>query len=673
MQRLTGFLDRFSRPIKITIQVAILAVILLAVTTVGFIEYSAQPGFCTNCHIMQPYYDSWKTSSHNDVKCISCHYAPGIKAEAMGKLQAANQVVKYITGAYGTKPWAEIEDAACLRSGCHTERELEGQVNYEGIRFDHSQHLGELRRGKRLRCTSCHSQIVQGSESLVFQGVSIGAAHLRVTAVTCYLCHFKDRPPGQPLAGCVGCHKSPPRFRSPAGFVVDHPQYVENLVSCVGCHESVTSGTGEAGQRRCFNCHNEPERIDQFENTTFVHRVHIAEHNVECTQCHTPILHRVVSLAETFELDCAACHQRVHDEQRQMYSGMGGHGTENMPSSMFLARVSCQSCHAIPTQIPGHEEVMKAGEATCMSCHGIRYANILPAWQREIERKVEQVDQVVSSARATLGSAPVAGRATADSLLRLAAENVDFVQRGKGAHNIAYADQLLRTSLELVRDAVQTGQLPYDIPAVALGPPVGRNVCLQCHVGISDQAGRFAGVSFDHAPHVQGAGLECTACHTPLDQHGETTLTGTASCTACHHRSAEADCSACHEGPAGAPARPVATAMADFPHTPHREAGLDCSLCHSSPDMSVSADRCQMCHTLHHQPDNSCLSCHRGGVRDKHPPMAHNGCTICHQDRAAWIENWTREVCLVCHADMVEHNAPANCVLCHRDIPALGE
>ncbi|NIR31771.1 MAG: hypothetical protein GWN99_04120, partial [Gemmatimonadetes bacterium] len=109
-------------------------------------------------------------------------------------LQAANQVVKYVTGAYGTKPWAEIEDAACLRSGCHTERELEGQVNYEGVRFDHSQHLGELRRGKRLRCTSCHSQIVQGSQSVVFQGVPIGAAHLRVTAVTCYLCHFKDRP-----------------------------------------------------------------------------------------------------------------------------------------------------------------------------------------------------------------------------------------------------------------------------------------------------------------------------------------------------------------------------------------------------------------------------------------------------------------------------------------------
>ena len=103
---------RLSRPLKIGVQISVLAVILAAIGTVGFIEYSAQPGFCTNCHIMQPYYDSWATSTHNDVPCIKCHYAPGIKAEAMGKFQAANQVVRYVTGAYGTKPWAEIEDAA---------------------------------------------------------------------------------------------------------------------------------------------------------------------------------------------------------------------------------------------------------------------------------------------------------------------------------------------------------------------------------------------------------------------------------------------------------------------------------------------------------------------------------------------------------------------------------
>jgi nitrate/TMAO reductase-like tetraheme cytochrome c subunit len=674
MPLLIGFLDRFSRPLKIAIQVGILAVILMTIATVGFIEYSAQPGFCNNCHLMEPYYESWATSSHNSVKCISCHYAPGIKAEAMGKVQAANQVVKYVTGAYGMKPWAEIEDAACLRSGCHTERALEGEVDYEGVRFDHTQHLGELRRGKQLRCTSCHSQIVQGSGELTLQGTAIGAAHLRVTAVTCYLCHFKDQPVGQPVAGCTGCHPSPPRFRSTAGFLVDHPQYVENLVACDGCHQSVTSGTGEAGQRRCFNCHNEPERIDQFENTTLVHRTHIAVHNVECTQCHTPILHRVVSLSETFELDCEACHQRAHDEQRQMYAGMGGHGTEDVPSTMFLARVSCQSCHGLPSEVEGHAEVKMAGEATCMSCHGIRYANILPSWQREIDRKVGEVASVIRSASSTLGAAPVSTRAAADSLLRLAEENVSFIERGKGAHNIAYADELLRASLRLAQQAIEIGPLPYSIPDLELGPPISENICLSCHLNIGEQSGRFGGRAFDHSPHVQRAGLACTECHTELEEHGGITLADRSSCDGCHHSSDRPlDCVSCHGGPGGVPAGVISTSVGDFSHTVHRGRGLACSVCHAAPSMNVQGLRCENCHTFHHQPQATCLDCHKGGVLQIHPPVAHAGCAICHGDAVAGITEWTRQVCTVCHADKVEHNAPADCTLCHPQPALAGE
>ena len=123
---------RLSRIVRIGIPVVILVVILGAVGTVGFVQVSSQPGFCKSCHIMQPYYDSWRTSSHRDIACIQCHIAPGIRAEAMTKIQAANMVVKYFTGAYGTRPWAEIDDAACLRSGCHSERLIEGVGGVQG-------------------------------------------------------------------------------------------------------------------------------------------------------------------------------------------------------------------------------------------------------------------------------------------------------------------------------------------------------------------------------------------------------------------------------------------------------------------------------------------------------------------------------------------------------------
>jgi nitrate/TMAO reductase-like tetraheme cytochrome c subunit len=653
-----GRLHRFSRLLRKLIPVAILAVILLVVSSVGFVEYSARPSFCKSCHIMQPYYDSWATSSHRDVPCIKCHYAPGIRAEAMGKLQAANQVVKYVTGSYGVKPWAEIEDAACLRSGCHSERKVEGVVDYNGVRFDHATHLGELRRGKQLRCTSCHSQIVQGE-------------HVAVTVATCVLCHFKDRPPGAPLAGCTGCHPSPARVESPAGYVVDHSQYVRDRISCISCHNEVTVGSGSAERSRCFNCHNEPARLDQFENTTLVHQVHIAEHKVECTQCHTPIEHRVVALASTFELDCRSCHVQVHDAQRRLYAGMGGHDARNMPSKMFLARVSCLGCHGQPATLRGHQRVQLAGEASCLSCHGIRYANMLPSWQGEMDRKLKRVAPIVAGARAALNGVPIRQRPVADSLLRLAQENLDLVRLGKPAHNIVYSDELLRATVKLVRDAVRAGRLPYAVPAVNLGPPVGGTACFSCHLGVERSTVPFQGGEFKHEPHLLRGGLACADCHTSLENHGGTTITSRAGCEACHHSAVRPmNCAACHAGPGGVPQATLPLPSGDFSHGVHREAGLACTACHTPPAMSASGLNCDNCHDQHHQPERACLACHRGGVLEQHARVVHVACAECHEG-ATTLNRWSRQICTVCHVQRATgHNPGKPCEACHK-VPAM--
>jgi nitrate/TMAO reductase-like tetraheme cytochrome c subunit len=645
--------------VRILVQVGILVVIVTTIGAVGFIEYSAQPSFCDNCHLMEPYYDSWKLSSHKDVPCIQCHYAPGIKAEAMGKFQAANQVVKYVTGAYGMKPWAEIDDAACLRSGCHVEARLSSIVDFEGIPFTHAQHLGELRRGKQLRCTSCHSQIVQGS-------------HLAVTKETCFLCHFKDRPVGQPVGGCIGCHPSPPRVVSPQGAVIEHADYVRDMVSCSACHADVSAGEGHALQDRCFNCHNETERLDQFGNTTLLHRTHIAERKVECTQCHDVIQHRIVALrVDSPSLDCAGCHRDVHAAQRRLLAGTGGHAVDDLPSAMYLARVSCQSCHTSNRELRGHEGVQTAGEAACLSCHGVKYANILPAWQREMERRKAQVEVVVGAAETVRAGAPVRTRGTVDSLLRLARENLDLVAVGGGAHNVGYADRLLRAAVDLTRRAVAIGGLAVDGARPDLGPSLEENACLQCHVGIERQTGRHVGRAFAHEPHVIGGGLACGSCHTALSDHGGITLTSARACDQCHHPAVEPmNCARCHDGAGGMPAAPVTHAVGRFPHDPHRRAGFPCAMCHQPPAMDASGVECATCHAPHHQPARDCRACHQGptegAVKAKHPgAMVHGACTACHADKVSGITTWSRQVCTVCHTDRVDHNAPVACDLCH--------
>src|SRR3990167_8631675 len=108
-------------------------------------------------YIMNPYYESWKQSSHKNIACVECHIPPGMTAELSKKYEALSMVARYFTGTYGTNPWTEIDDAACLR--CHERRLLSGRELFGDVLFDHAAHLSAMRRGKRLRCTSCHSQI----------------------------------------------------------------------------------------------------------------------------------------------------------------------------------------------------------------------------------------------------------------------------------------------------------------------------------------------------------------------------------------------------------------------------------------------------------------------------------------------------------------------------------
>src|SRR3989344_2413036 len=103
--------------------------LFIFISFLGLAKYSESPTFCNSCHIMEPYYNAWKTSKHNFVACVECHYPPGSPQTVLWKkFQALSQVVKYVTRTYSSKPFAEIEDASCLRSGCHSTRLLQGKV-----------------------------------------------------------------------------------------------------------------------------------------------------------------------------------------------------------------------------------------------------------------------------------------------------------------------------------------------------------------------------------------------------------------------------------------------------------------------------------------------------------------------------------------------------------------
>jgi hypothetical protein len=170
------------------------------------------------------------------------------------------------------------------------------------------------------------------------------------------------------------------------------------------------------------------------------------------------------------------------------------------------------------------------------------------------------------------------------------------------------------------------------------------------------------------------AALPCSNCHTPLEEHGGTRLSSGASCDACHHRAVEpGNCAQCHAGPGGVPDTVFALPVGDFVHQPHTGIGLACSMCHQPPAMSATELECANCHGPHHQPEATCVSCHRDGALSKHSSAVHEmACTLCHGDAMKGVEQWSRQVCTACHADRTEHNAPVACDLCHTMTPLGG-
>ncbi len=559
-----------------------------AVLTFGVMEVTSTPGFCGTCHVMNPYYESWKGSSHNEIACVECHISPGIQEKLKKKFEAASMVASYVTGTYGTNPWAEVDDEACLV--CHQRRLLAGQEKFGDLLFDHKPHLRQLRRGKRLKCTSCHSQIVQGS-------------HIAVTTSTCILCHFKGQQPNQGTARCTLCHQTPEHIVDPEGVGFDHSEVNRYGMECQSCHIPARPGEGRVPEERCLVCHNQQERLEKFGDSKLLHDNHVTAHKVECTNCHLEIEHVVprpspwredggtaapAPHVEVAQGGCNACHDARHSPQRTLYAGLGGKDVEPQSDVMYQAGVRCEGCHIDHT---GRSATAKAGEVSCMSCHGPGYRKIFILWSDTLAERGGALRRQLDA------SAPLLDRQ--GEPFRNAAANLELVERGRGVHNFAYSLALLDASHRQLNDARKAGGLgEVEIPWATA--PFASD-CLNCHMGVEAQRGRVFGRAFSHQPHVVRQGLDCLTCHRTHDERdsglGPLKLAA-ADCGSCHHGEAAAsDCRGCHSGVFQ---RTFKTESGEFAHSFHvGEMEIACEDCHGAPPaVSARADRnlCADCH-----------------------------------------------------------------------------
>jgi hypothetical protein len=564
---------------------------------------------------MQPYYQSWQESSHNMVSCIDCHFPPGIQSEVGRKFKALVQVAKYVTRSYGTRPWTEIDDASCLRPGCHDKRLLKGKVDFNGIPFDHQPHLTGFRRVTRLRCTSCHSQLVQGQ-------------HMVVTESTCFFCHLAPGPSRDQMARCTNCHTVPmPRTKS--GFSHDFAQ--ERQVDCQLCHADVIHGDGAVSKSRCQLCHSEPARVTRYSDAAFVHLKHVTDHKIDCANCHDPIDHRQAATPAMppptkDQGMCATCHQSKHLAISLLYAGKGGQGVDGVPDPMYEARVTCEACHWEST--PGEMTSARGGAAGCMYCHGESYGKYVAQWRAEFGLPVTRLSDAVLRARSIVAKLPPGSvKQRAWQLVEEAVSNVHLVRYGRGAHNPAFSRRLLEQGAAQANQALALAASDYRVPAPKIVAPAA-SACLNCH-DVPGAPARAFGLPFDHERHVRTAQLNCETCHRDGmpqgNTHGSMFLT-------------KESCRACHQGKVKSP---HATGWKQRHGAEAARGRAACEVCHQP-------QQCASCHGLT-MPHPSGWQGQHGGQAGKDAAL----CRRCHQEQE----------CTACHGLPLPH--PENFALEH--------
>jgi hypothetical protein len=522
---------------------------LFIILFLGGFKYSESPSFCGLCHNMKEYVDSWKISSHNKVSCLNCHRSPGTLNHLKEKWVDLQLALTYaIIGKGIKKLHYEVNDGNCLQQGCHKPEEIRGDMIYKNVTFPHGKHLGELRRGMKIRCTTCHAQIVQG-------------AHLTVHETNCFICHYYRVSGGKEdeeclscaVGGCTACHLEPKGDIKVKGWNFNHRKYINRGVACEKCHLNVVQGDGHVPEGKCLQCHKKTEmRITQY-TAPFMHKTHVTDHKIECSDCHTPIRHEIGPILTFIRSPniCDKCHTKeIHLWHRELYRGSGGIGVPDSPSLMFSTNVDCVACHrkGEESQAALHttKYVERAMGETCVDCHGEGYDDTLKQWktllskaENETNQRVFNVQRVLYEFEKTSGRA--AGFKKAQHLLNEARHNYSLVLLGKGVHNIEYAFKLLNAannkteqSLALIDKGYKPKEFQTQMTCTTL-----------CHVGVEKRTVPFNDIKYSHEIHVAGNGLKCLDCHSSRENHGKTFLKN---CAGCHHgkKIKKAKCEDCH-------------------------------------------------------------------------------------------------------------------------------
>jgi len=436
--------------------IIVFAVVVVAVFTADY--YASRPSFCGSCHMMKRYYNSWATGTHNEVRCIECHYSPSGGSYTFGsKFKGLGQLYTYIStytkSTTARKPLS-VKDSNCMTKDCHPEAKLDEKKYVFGKKalYIHKTHFDRAIEGQTLHCASCHQHLSAGQ-------------HLEVSKDACFLCHFMNTEFNQDRGKCALCHTIPtkPLQRQkkevkPGEKSITHQSLEEAKVPCQSCHYELVRGNGKIKEEECINCHNSPEILADADDMELLHEIHVGAQNAGCFDCHRPIRHEQIEFLDPVREACFICHPHHHDYQKQLLLGQDiRHGIMNVPGLMYDVKTNCIGCHIEKRFIKG-ETVLHGSAESCVACHTEKHFGMLGIWKDRIKEELEYALEIEKDAekaiKAAKGKISTEKLNQAKTMLRKGQKNLRLVEYGGGVHNYKYSIVILDDAMNNFEDLI---------------------------------------------------------------------------------------------------------------------------------------------------------------------------------------------------------------------------
>lgn len=315
--------ERLKEPMTLKAKILIITLLVVIIAGGGSVAYlfydftQNNPKFCVGCHLMQPAYDSWAASEHNELNCHDCHHLT-IPEQNMLLVNFVLHRPNDVPERHG-----KVIVSSKICNECHTAEGDAPRINQSAF---HAKHVYM----EQIECTACHGD-VKADKS--------GLHHFLPTEKFCIKCHTGKEVHGEGMGGlacinchtdrtydtkpgrkkCLYCHSADPNIRrvldEDATMDVRHlkpdPSIIKRATKitysdsapmqfyCYECHKPHTPGKVRPKTADCLSCHGTIRNIGK-------HKVHL-NMDMQCKDCHKPHLWKVTE--SSARKDCVTCHE----------------------------------------------------------------------------------------------------------------------------------------------------------------------------------------------------------------------------------------------------------------------------------------------------------------------------------------------------------------------------